>query len=421
MMAWMILSMKYTDKKEGGEILGLRDMFSNFVYRQMEKRGLIEDIFSNALRYGGRYVNDENILQSSDVYELMQDISNQMMLADIVVENRDGEEVKNHQIMRTIRNPNNYLTGSEFIKLMTNTYLLQGEAFTILDRDQMHLASNVHTELDDRLIEHFKIGGVEIPSFMIRHIKNIGTNHLKGVGLMELGRNTLEGVMNAEKSLTDKYSKGGLMAFLLKLDAHINPQNGAQSKLIKAILDQLEQIDGRTVKMIPLGKGYEIETMTSPIDDQKTLAYLSVYKKDIGKFLGINIDTYQALTKLDLEKAMMYLHNKAVRPIMRNFEDHLSLLFFGKDSDYRIAFKINILDFVTYSTKTNIGYNIVRTGITSPDNVAEMLGFPKQNTPETQAIYISNDLSKIGEKKATDDSLKGGEDEDGKEKGNENI
>ena len=38
-----------------------------------------------------------------------------------------------------------------------------------------------------------------------------------------------------------------------------------------------------------------------------------------------------------------------------------------------------------------------------------MLCFPKQNTSETQAIYISNDLSKIGDKKATDSSLKGGE------------
>lgn len=85
-----------------------------------------------------------------------------------------------------------------------------------------------------------------------------------------------------------------------------------------------------------------------------------------------------------------------------------------------MKFKINILDFVPYSTKTNIGYNIVRTGITTPDNVAEMLGFPKQNTPETQAVYISNDLSKIGQKQATDDSLKGG-DNNGKEKGNESV
>jgi hypothetical protein len=282
----------------------------------------------------------------------------------------------------------------------------------------MHLASNVYTELDDRLIEHFKIGGETIPPFMIRHIKNIGTNHLKGIGLLELGRNTLEGVMNAEKVLTDKYKKGGLLAFLLKLDAHINPQNGAQSKLIKAILDQLEAIDdSRSVKLIPMGKGYAIDTLKSPIEDEKILAFLNVYKKDLGKFLNINVETYQALIKSDLEKAMMYLHNKAAKPIMKNFEDHLSLLFFGRDSGKRIKFKVNILDFVTYSTKTNIGYNIVRTGITSPDNVADMLGFPKQNTPETQAIYISNDLTKIGEKKATDDSLKGGDESD-KEEGN---
>lgn len=401
--------------------MGLRDRFSNFIYTQAEKRGWFEDAMNGTIRYAGRYVNDENILESSDVYELMQDISNQMMLANIVVEDENGQEIRSHPALRTLRNPNNYLTGSEFLKLMTNTYLLQGEVFPVIDADQLHLATNVYTEIDDRLIEHFKIGGVEIPSFMIRHIKNMGTNHLNGVGLQQLGKNTLEGVMNAEKVLTDKYKKGGFLAFLLKLDAHINPTNGAQSKLINAVLDQLEAIDdSRSVKLIPLGKGYTIEGMKSPVEDEKILAYLNVYKRDLGKFLGVNVDTYQALMKSDLEKAMMYLHNKAVKPIMRNFEDHLSLLFFGKKSNLRIKFKINILDFVTYSTKTNIGYNIVRTGITSPDNVAEMLGFPKQNTEETQTIYISNDLSKIGEKKATDESLKGG-DENDKEKGNTDI
>lgn len=402
--------------------MGLRDSFSDFVYKQVEKRGWFEDAVGGSIRYGGSYVNDENIIESSDVYELMQDISNQMMLAEVVVIDENGEEVRNDFAVNILRNPNNYLTGAEFMKLMTNQYLLSGEVFPVLDGDQLHLAANVYTELDDRLIEHFKIGGNEIPGYMIRHIKNIGTNHLNGVGLMKLGRSTLEGVMSAEKVLTDKYTKGGLMAFLLRLDAHINPQNGAQSKLIKAILNQLQSIDEtNSVKLIPLGKGYTIETMKSPVEDEKTLAYLNVYKKDLGKFLGINVETYQELMKNDIEKAMMYLHNKAVRSIMKNFEDHLSLLFYGQKSKKRIKFKIDILEFVPYSVKTNIAYNIVRTGITSPDITAvKFLGLPAQNTPESQAIYISNDLSKIGTKNATDNSLKGG-DEKNDEKGNKNV
>lgn len=316
---------------KGGEKLGLRDRFSNFLFRQAEKRGYLDDVLGKSIRYGGVYVTDSNILQSSDVYELLQDISNQMVLADIVVEDEFGNEIKDDIALRILKNPNNYLTQSEFIKLMTNTYLLEGETFPILNGTQIHLASNVFTELDDNLVEHFNIGGQEVPSFMIRHVKNIGADHLRGKGLLDLGRDTLEGVMSAEKTLTDKYKKGGLLAFLLKLDAHINPQNGTQSKLIKKILDQLESIDdARSVKMIPLGKGYEIETLKSPLDDEKTLAYLNVYKKDLGKFLGINVDTYTELIKEDIEKAMMYIHNKAVRPIMKNFEDHLSLLFMAK-------------------------------------------------------------------------------------------
>lgn len=124
---------------KGGEKWGLRDRFSNFLFKQAEKRGLFEDIFNNTVRYGGRYTGDDNILESSDVYELLQDISNLMMLAEIVVEDKDGKEIKNDSVLKVLKNPNNYLKQSEFIKLMTNTYLLQGEVFPGLLARSCHI------------------------------------------------------------------------------------------------------------------------------------------------------------------------------------------------------------------------------------------------------------------------------------------
>lgn len=398
------------------------------MYSFMEKRGALNDIYGRVSRYGMRYVTDDSIMESSDVYELVQDISNQVALAEPVVIGPDGNEVKNHFLLSILQQPNQYLTGFEFSKLETNTLLINGEVFPITDSDQIHLAYNVQTELNEQLIEQFKMNGQPVPGPMIRHIKNVGVDALKGAGIIDLAKNTLEGVLSAENVLTDKYTKGGLLAFLLKLDAHINPNNSAQTKIVSKILDQLEGVqdeNNHSVKMIPLGKGYSIETLKSPVDDAAIMNYLGVYKKDLGKFLGINVDTYQSLMKSDIEKAMMYLHNKAIKPILKNKSEHYSALFFAPKSGYRVEWKINILDFVPYSTKTNIGYNIVRTAITSPDNVAEMLGFPKQNTPETQAVYISNDLTEIGQKNATDnsltteDDLKGGDKND--EKGNSNV
>ena len=152
--------------------------------------------------------------------------------------------------------------------------------------------------------------------------------------------------------------------------------------------------------------------MKSPIDDAKILSYLNVYKKDLGKFLNIDVETYRAMLKTDLEKAMMYLHNKSVKSIMQNFEDHLSHLFFGPNSNLRLKFKINILDFVPYSTKTNIAYNLVRTMVATPDDARDnLLGFDRLFTEESMKLYISKDLI-AGEdiNKATDNSLKGGED-----------
>jgi len=400
--------------------VGVRDRFSRYLVRQLEKRGLIEDSLGGSVRLNGWFANDENILHSSDVYELLQDISNQITLAQVVVEDQaTGKDITNHPILKVLRNPNKYLTGTEFMKLMVNTYLVEGEVFPFYTGKEIHIVSNVEAELDDKLVERFKINGTEIPSKMIRHIKNIGLNHLTGVGLRQLGKDTLEGVMSAEKVLTDKYKKGGILAFLLKLDAHINPKNGVQSILINSILDQLEGIDdSRTIQLIPLGKGYEINELKSPIDDAKILSYLNVYKKDLGKFLNIDVETYRAMLKTDLEKAMMYLHNKSVKSIMQNFEDHLSLLFFGPNSNLRLKFKINILDFVPYSTKTNIAYNLVRTMVATPDDARDgLLGFERLFTEESMKLYISKDLI-AGEdiNKATDNSLKGG-DEGGQAKG----
>lgn len=395
----------------------VRDRVSNAIYGFMEKRGMIEKVFGRSSYYGRRYVNDNSIMESSDVYELMQDISNQIALAEPVVIGPDGKEVKNHKVLDILNNPNNYLTGFEFSKMEANLLLTTGEAFPLTNNDQLHLAFNVKTKLDDRLNEKFEVDGNEIPGIMIRHIKNIGLDPIKGKGLIDLAKNTLEGVLNAEKVLTDKYSKGGLLAFILKLDAHLNPNNNAQSKIVNKILDQLEGVnsdENHSVKMISLGKGYEIETLKSPVDDAAILNYLNVYKKDLGKFLGINVDTYQSIMKNDIERAMMYLHNKSVKPILKNKGEHYTALFFDAKSGYKIEWRVNILDFVPYSVKTNIAFNVVRTGITSPDTVAvEFLGLPPQNTPESQAIYISNDLTEIGKKNATDDSLpsvKGGDD-----------
>ena len=386
--------------------MGFRQRFAGWLYNTLGGDAKVKDLIGSSVRWRSAFVNDEDVLQSSDVYELLQDIANQVALATPVVIDPNGNEVKQHHVLDVLKQPNQYLTGSEYSALETSNLLLFGEVFPVYLGDELHLVNGVYSQIDDHLIEHYSLDGSEIPGTMIEHIKRIGARADKGQGLVDLGRNTLEGVMNAEKVLTDKYRKGGLLAFLLKLETQINPKNTTQSSTVKAIQGQLEGIDNEdSVKIIPLGKGFDLDTMKSPVEDDKILAYLNVYKKDLGKYLGLNVDTYQNMMKTNIEQAMMYLQNKAVKPILENRSEHYSRLFFGTHSKWRVEWRVNVLDFVSYSTKTNIGYNIVRTGITSPDNVAKMLGFEPQNTPETQAIYISNDLTKIADQKATDDSL----------------
>lgn len=60
---------------------------------------------------------------------------------------------------------------------------------------------------------------------MICYIKNIGVDFLKGVGIIDFVKSILEGVLSVEKVLIEKYKKGGLFVFLLKLDVYINLNN----------------------------------------------------------------------------------------------------------------------------------------------------------------------------------------------------
>lgn len=373
--------------------MGVRDWFSARLWRRAEKRGWFDTIANGNIRWNSKLVNDGTILQSSDVNLIVNDIANQVAAARPVVKNPDGSSDYSNAVLRTLKQPNDYLTGTEFSRLQTFTLLLNGEVYPILIGDQLHLVKDVMTNLDENLIEHFESGGATIPGAMIRHIKQTGTGWDRGVGLLELGKDTLDGVFNAEEVLNDKYKKGGLLAFLLKLDSVINPGNKNQTKLVKAITNQLDQVStsGQT-KMIPLGKGYEIDTLESPVKDDQVLNYLNVYKPDLGKFLGIDVGVYQSLMKTDVEKAMMYLNNKTVKPLLQNLADHYSLLFFGPNSGKRIEFEINPLDFVSYSTKTTIAYNMVRTSIMKPDDARLMVGLPALGTPESTTLYISKDL-----------------------------
>lgn len=394
--------------------LGIRNKVSNYLLKQVEKRGWLEDISSNIrMGSGFRMSTSDDALKSSDVFLLLQDISNQILMSKWRVVDENDNEVKGHRAAKAINNPNTYLTRSEFLKLLTNVFLLDGEVFPFYDiqSNQLHVVTGIQSELDERLQVSYKLNGTELDTNAVRHIKNIGVDHLKGSGITEFGRDTLEGVLSAEKVLTSKYQKGGLLAFLLRLDAHINPLNSAQSTLVNTILDQLEGIDeSQTVKMIPLGKGYAIETLKSPIDDEKILAYLKAYKPDLGKFMGVDVEVYRTLMKSDVEKAMMYLHNKSVNPILTLFSEHLTALLIGTDSNLKVTADIDILDFVPYSTKTNIAFNLTRTMIATPDDSRKMLGFNALNTPESSKLYISKDLVSSDEiSNATDDSLKGGE------------
>ncbi len=360
---------------------------------QKRNQRLNKKLFGSSILAGQVVLGDETILSSSDVYHYLLAISNMIACAKWEIEDEDGVNLIDNNVKNVLRKPNGYLTGFEFRRLLVNVYLLQGEAFVVKDNNQLHIMSGITPEITDQGIKVFKYDGHTLYQNEVCQIKNIGLSSNYGSGLMDLARNTLEGVMNAEKAITDKYKKGGLLAYLLKLDTHLSPKNTLQNQMVKLIQDTLEEIpdEGKTV-IIPLSKGYNIEGFESPVQDEKILEYLNVYKPELAKFLGFDPDAYNALLKVDLEKAAIYLKSFVVDPIIQNICEHLTFLFYGADSDKRINLNVDIKKYLTMSQKITNVQGLLRSMVYTPDDGRRDLNVDALNTDESTRLYASKDL-----------------------------
>ena len=111
----------------------------------------------------------------------------------------DGKDIKGAKELQSLKHPNGYLTDFEFKRLLVNVYLLQGEVFVVKDGKQLHIMKGITPEISEEGIKQFKYDGHTLYQNEVRQIKNIGLSNNYGNGLIDLARDTLEGVMNAEK------------------------------------------------------------------------------------------------------------------------------------------------------------------------------------------------------------------------------
>lgn len=395
---------------KGGEKLGVRD----FLARRSYKRSKHYELGSSILN-GYFSISDENILNSSDVYHYMTAISNMVACGKWVIQDEKGIDMPNESALAMLNYPNGYLTGFEFKKLITNLYLIHGEVFIVNDVGDLHAIKGLEPYINKQAEKRFKYGDYSLTRNEVAQVKNVGLSNNEGIGLIDLTKETLEGVMNAEKALTDKYKKGGLLAYLLELDVHLSPKNTLQNEMVDAVQRKLGEIadEGKTV-IIPLSKGYKIKGFESPVDDEKLLKYLAVYKPDLAKYFGFDPDVYSKILKDDLEEAAVYLKSFGVDPFIENLCEHLTYLLFGENTSKKVTLQIDMNKYLTMTKKIKNVSGLIRTMAATPDDGRILLNLPAMNTEESTKLYASKDLigldeladlnkSKMGNKKKEGD------------------
>lgn len=338
-------------------------------------------------------LGDDNILSSSDIYHYMSAISNMFACGKWEVEDLDGVNDNYHPALKVLNNPNGYLTGFEFKRLLANIYLLYGQTFVVKDNNQLHVVKGLQPEITEDAVKVFHYDGYTLYQNEAIQIKNMGVSNNSGYGIFQLAKETLEGVLNAEKALTGKYVKGGYLAYLLKADTHLSPKNTLQNEMVERLQQKIQGMsDEDNTAIVTLSKGYTIEGFESPVQDDKVLEYLRVYKPELAKFLGFDPDAYNDLLKTDLERAATYLKSFVVDPFVNNVCEHLTRLILGNDSNKRIVLNIDIRKYLTMSQKISNTSNLIRTMCYTPDDGRSDLGLERLNTEESNKLYASKDL-----------------------------
>ncbi|WP_373749704.1 MULTISPECIES: phage portal protein [Jeotgalibaca] len=361
--------------------------------RALKRFNSLKKMFGSSILSGEVVLGDENILTSSEIYHYMTAIANMFACGKWVIEDREGTNKKSHECLKLLNNPNGYLSGFEFKKLLTNVYLLEGEAFIVKDGGALHIIKGIEPSINEFAQKQYNYNGNKLYPNEVAQVKNMGLSINQGVGIIDLAKNTLEGVLNAEHALNEKYKKGGLLAYLVELEAHLSPKNTMQNAMVEAVQEKLEEIqdEGKTV-VIPLSKGYKIKAFESPVDDEKSLKYLSIYKKDLAKFLGFDPDAYSQLLKTDLEKASLYLKAFVVDPWVTNVCEALTNLLFKWEDNLQVSFYIDLDQFLTMSQKITNASNLVRSMVYTPDDGRVSLGKERLDTEESSRLYSSKDL-----------------------------
>lgn len=349
-----------------------------------------------------------NVLQIPAIWECVNKIVRSMSglpidILKVVDDDGNTEMVKTGQLYFLLnKQPNSYMTPSDFLKKITLDYLIHGNAFVRIDRargaDYISAlvplnAEQVKTYLKDNRVyyqfysEKDKI--IEYTSDQIMHWKGIG-NGIVGLSMADFAGTTLTEAVSAQDASIEMFRNKGKLNGILSAETPII--NDKQAKDFLKTFTEMRNAD-LGIPLLPSGFKFQSLSM-SPVETQ-LLSTREFIVKEFSRWFGI---PYGLLTgdSNDLVELSNYFYETTVLPMCIELEQVIEQKII-KDDSLHCKFRTSILKRMSDQTRVSMQTSYVQNGLRTRNELRREDGFGRiDGADELTAQNNLYPLDKLG-------------------------
>lgn len=353
-----------------------------------------------------------NVLQIPAIWECVNKIVRSMSglpidILKVVDDDGNTEMVKTGQLYFLLnKQPNSYMTPSDFLKKITLDYLIHGNAFVRIDRargaDYISAlvplnAEQVKTYLKDNRVyyqyysEKDKI--IEYTSDQIMHWKGIG-NGIVGLSMADFAGTTLTEAVSAQDASIEMFRNKGKLNGILSAESPIINEKQAKD-FLKTFLEMKNAELG--IPLLP--SGFKFQSLSLSPAETQLLSTREFIVKEFSRWFGI---PYGLLTgeSADLVELSNYFYETTVLPMCIELEQVIEQKII-KDDSVHVKFRTSILKRMSDQTRVSMQTSYVQNGLRTRNELRREDGFGRiEGADELTAQNNLYPLDKLGQTNA---------------------
>ena len=350
-----------------------------------------------------------NILQIPAIWECVNKIVRSMSglpidILKIVDDDDNTEIIKSGQLFDLLnRQPNAYMTPSDFLKKITLDYLIHGNAYVRIDKargaDYIAALIPLNAEQVKTYLENGKVfykfysenDSIETYSAdRIMHWKGIG-NGLVGLSTVDFAGTTLTEAVSAQDASIEMFRNKGKLNGILSAETPI-----ISPKQSKDFLETFMQMKNADLGIPLLPSGFKFQSLSmSPVETQ-LLATREFIVKEFSRWFGI---PYGLLTgeSNDLVELSNYFYETTILPMCIELEQVIDQKII-KDDSMKVKFRTSVLKRMSDQTRVSMQTSYVQNGLRTRNELRREDGFGRiDGADELTAQNNLYPLDKLGD------------------------